>query len=116
MSIIGEFRVGQTIEVALDAISGDPGSVTGPTAWLASAEHRSGGLIIPETAERHALDVAPRAAAGDIPAGWTLTLAAAVSATLLPGLYGIDMKLPVAGGIGITDTTAFVRLTRSAAS
>ena len=50
--------------------------------------------------------VSPRAAAGDIPAGWTLTIPASVSATLSPGAYLADARLEVAGGIVVTESVA----------
>lgn len=115
MSIIGDFRVGETLSLALDALSGDPGEVSAIAAWIAPAEQRGGVASVREDAVRTALDVTTRAASGDVPAGWTLTLSAAASAALLPGLYGIDARLTVGGGVDITDASAFVRLTRSAA-
>ena len=47
-------------------------------------------------------------------AGWTIALPGAQSAQLEPGLYGIDARLTVAGGIVITEQTAFISLTRAA--
>jgi hypothetical protein len=114
MSIIGEFRCGEDILVALDAVSGDPDTVDAITAKLAPAETRGGAAVISEGAVRHAMTVTARPAAGDIPAGWTLLLPAATSATLAPGLYGIDARLVIGSGVDITDNTAFVRLTRPA--
>lgn len=114
MSIIGEFRVGEDILVALDAVSGDADSVDLVTAKLAAAEMRNGVPMISEGATRHDMTVNARAAAGDILAGWTLLLAAADSAALVPGLYGIDARFEIGSGVDITDTTAFVRLTRPA--
>lgn len=116
MSIIGTFRVGEDILVALDALSGDPGTVSAPAAWLASTVQRGGGFAVPEDAAHVALAVTARAAAGDIPAGWNLLLAAASSAALVPGVYGIDLKMTDGATVNITDATAFVRLTRSAVS
>lgn len=114
MAIIGEFRVGEDILVALDAVSGDPGTVDVITARLAPAEMRGGVPVISEGTVRHVMTASARAASGDIPAGWTLLLPAATSATLAPGLYGIDARLEAGSGVDITDTTAFVRLTRPA--
>lgn len=114
MSIIGEFRVGEDILVALDAVSGDPDSVDLVTAKLAAAEIRGGATIIREGAEAHDMTVTPRTASGDIAAGWTLLLPAETTAQLAPGLYGIDARLEIGGGVDITDRTAFIRLTRAA--
>ena len=62
-----------------------------------------------------ALVVAAREASEEIPAGWNLTLPAASSEALEPGVYGIDARLTGAGGsVDVTDVTALVRLTRAA--
>lgn len=116
MTIIADFRIGETASIELDAVAGDPLTVTAPEAYLAPADMRGSVAVIREGAARTTLTITPRAASGTIPAGWTVTLSASASAALTPGVYGIDAKLPVGGGIEITDTTAFVQLTRSAAA
>lgn len=63
MSIIGEFRVGETISLALDALAGDPQAVSGPEAFLAPAEVRGGVTVVREGAAR-----VPAAAGADRPA------------------------------------------------
>lgn len=114
MSIIGEFRVGEDILVALDAVSGDPATVDAITAKLAAADIRGGAATIREGVEAHEMAVTPRTASGDIAAGWNLLLPAVTTAQLAPGLYGIDARLEVGSGVDITDRTAFIRLTRAA--
>ncbi|MDE2434723.1 MAG: hypothetical protein KGM49_00550 [Sphingomonadales bacterium] len=116
MTIIADFRIGETASIELDAVAGDPSTVVAPEAYLAPADMRGGTATIREGAARTALTITPRAASGTVPAGWTVTLTATASATLSPGVYGIDVKLPVGGTIEITETTAFVQLTRSAAA
>lgn len=113
-SIIGEFRIGETIVVALDAVSGDPDDVSAITAAMRLVDTSGEAPAFVAAAEAIALTPAPRAAAGDIPAGWTLTLAAAASAELSPGTYGLDARLSIAGGVDITDETALLVLTEAA--
>jgi hypothetical protein len=67
--------------------------------------------LLDDDAAAIVLAAAPQADAG---AGWTISLADAQSAPLAPGLYGIDARLTVAGGIVITEQTAFISLTRAA--
>jgi hypothetical protein len=43
---------------------------------------------------------------GEIPAGWTLTIPAATSASLVTGAYLADARLEVAGGVVMTETVA----------
>lgn len=114
MSIIGTFRVGEDIAVALDIASG-----TAPEGLTVSAAMKRGrmpgGVFEPASnATAITCSVSPRAASGEIPAGWDLTVSAAVTADLQPGVYGIDAQFTGDGGaIDITDTTAVIRLTRS---
>lgn len=109
---IGTFRIGETIAVALDIVSG-----TVPDGLTVTAVMRRGhlfGTFEPMVAAVPvALLVTPRAAAGDIPAGWNLTLDAEASADLLPGAYGIDARLVDGETVEITDMTAVIRLTRA---
>ena len=53
-----------------------------------------------------AFSISPRAAVGDIPPGWTLSIDAAISAALMPGNYLADARLDVGGGVIITETVA----------
>jgi hypothetical protein len=113
--IIGEFRVGEDILIALDAVSGDAASVTEVTARMAAASaNRNGDAEISASATRIPMAVTFRPATADNSAGWTLLLAAASSASLEPGIYGIDARLVVGTGVIITDTTAFIRVSRCA--
>ena len=109
--ILGEFRVGEDIAIALDAIAGDTAAVTAMTARMKPALVADNRLVLDDAAAAVALTVAPQAAPG---AGWTIALTAAQSATLKPGVYGIDARLTVAGGVVITEQTAFISLTRAA--
>lgn len=112
--LLGTFRVGEDITIALDAVSGDPATVSSITAMMRRVKTMSGPEFDAE-ASPVTVTVTPRVAAGDIPAGWNLTVPASVSAGLDAGTYGIDAKLTGAGGsVDITDSTAFVSLTAAA--
>ncbi len=99
------FERGETIGLALDAVEGDPGLVTSLTARL-KAVAAGRAEVAPGTPVAASFAVAARAAAGDVPAGWTLTIDAAASAALAPGLYKADARIETAGGVVITDKVA----------
>jgi hypothetical protein len=99
------FQRGETLTLALDAVSGDPASVTAISAQLKAVP--SGRTSVPAGAPVAAtFAIVTRAAAGDIPAGWSLTLSAATCATLTPGAYLVDARLEVGSGVIITDSAA----------
>jgi hypothetical protein len=99
------FQRGETIALALDAVSGDPASVNSVTAKLKAVP--PGRTTVPEGAPVAAsFTVAPRAAQGDVPGGWTLTIPAGVSATLGVGSYLADAKIEVGTGTIVTDSVA----------
>ena len=108
---LGEFRIGEDIAIALDAISGDVAAVTAIGVAMKPALVGDNRLMLDDAAAAIPLSAAPQAVAG---AGWTIALAGAQTALLEPGLYGIDARLIVAGGVVITEQTAFVSLTRAA--
>ncbi|MEO5586461.1 MAG: hypothetical protein ABIQ81_02080 [Novosphingobium sp.] len=107
--IIGEFRVGEDLAVALDAATGDTAQVTALTAWMKPARVAGNRLVLDDEDAGTALAVASRG-----PDGWTLSLAGATTAALDAGLYGIDARLTFAGAIEITEQTAFVALSKAA--
>lgn len=86
------FRRGETIRLALDAMSGDVSSVT---AVMAKLRRRRSAALALTGAEPVAASftVTARAAAGDVPAGWDLTIAPSVTDTLEAGLYAADARL-----------------------
>lgn len=95
------FRRGETITVSLDAVGGDPTLVSEVVALLKLTPPRGQTWDDAPTAATFA--VASRAASGDVPAGWLLTIAANVSAGLEPGNYMTDAKLTVSGGVIVTE-------------
>jgi hypothetical protein len=99
------YQRGETVSLALDALSGNPASVTAISAQLKPVA--PGRLSVAADAPVAAsFMISPRAAVDDIPAGWTLTIPASVSATLAAGFYAADARLEVAGGVIITDQVA----------
>ena len=105
------YQRGETISLALDAITGDPAQVTAVSAAMKAVP--PGRSEAPASAPIAAsFAVTARPASGDDPAGWTLTIPAIVSASLLPGAYVADARLEVAGGVIVTDSVA-IRLRQS---
>ncbi len=100
-----QFARGETIGLALDALEGDPALVTGVAARLKPVGP-GGSAVAAGAPVAASFAVTARAAAGDEPAGWTLTIDAAASAGLTPGLYRADARLEVAGGVVITDAVS----------
>jgi hypothetical protein len=93
------FQRGETVSLALDAVQGDPLTVTSVTAAL---KPLSAGrtMVDPGAAVAATFVVANR------PGGWTLTISAAASAALAAGTYLADAKLVVAGQVTITEPVA----------
>lgn len=110
IGLIGEFRVGEDIALELEVASGDLGLVTAITAAMKPAKITANRPVLDDTAASVALAVSPEIN------GWTLSLPSTGSASLSPGLYGIDARLEVAGGIEITEQTAFIALSEGALS
>jgi hypothetical protein len=105
------FQRGETISLALDAVSGNPLDVSAISAQLKAVP--PGRMNVPEGAPVAATFViAARPAVGDIPPGWILTLPAAVSASLPVASYLADARLEVTGGVIVTESVA-IRLRQS---
>ena len=99
------FQRGETISLALDAVTGDPLSVTAISAAMKMvAPGRTS--VSAGTPVAAAFVISPRAAQGDIPPGWNLTVDEASSAALAVGNYLADAKLSVGGGVIITESVA----------
>lgn len=107
--IIGEFRIGEDISVALDAISGDTATVTGISARMKPAKVSGNRFVLDDAAAGTAMTVTFQGAAG-----WLVSLANTVTANLPAGIYGIDAKLSFAGSIEMTEQTGFIALTKAA--
>ncbi len=99
------YQRGETISLALDAVRGDPATVTSVTAQMkALATGRNS--VDPLTPVAASFAVTGRIASGDIPAGWTLTIDAATSSGLSSGNYLTDARLSIGGGVVITECVA----------
>lgn len=99
------FQRGETVAIALDAVQGDPLTVSAISAAMKPvAAGRS--LVDPAAAVAANFVVTNRVAAGGTPAGWNLTVSAAVSAGLAAGNYLADAKMTVAGAVTITEPVA----------
>lgn len=109
--IIGEFRIGEDLAVALDATAGNAVLASAISAAIKPAIVAANRLVLDDAASGLALSVAPQSPAS---AGWTLSLPASQTLLLPPGTYGIDARLTVGSGTEITDQTAFVRLSKAA--
>jgi hypothetical protein len=105
------FQRGETISLALDAVTGDPLTVTAIGAAMKIVP--PGRTGVPDGATVAAtFSISPRAAAGEIPPGWTLTIDAATSVTLTAGNYLADARIEVAGGVIVTEPVP-IRLKQS---
>jgi hypothetical protein len=105
------YQRGETISLALDAVSGDPAQITAISAAMkpVSPGRSEASANAPFVAS---FSVSSRPALGEEPAGWTLTIPALVSAGLSPGAYVADARLEVAGGVIVTESVA-IRLRQS---
>jgi hypothetical protein len=96
------FQRGETVSLALEAVSGDPLMVSAVTAAMKPlAPGRA--TPDPEAAVAATFSVTFVAAGGGDPARWLLTLSAVESAALAAGSYAADARLVIGGGVAITD-------------
>jgi hypothetical protein len=99
------FQRGETVSLALDALVGDPLTVSAISARVkAVAPGRTGVSAVDPVAA--VFNIVPRTATTGIAAGWTLTIPAAVSATLPAGSYLADARIEIGGGVVITESVA----------
>jgi len=91
-----EFQRGETIGLALDLVKGEAEQVGDISAALKRVA-AGGSAVAPGTAPAESFAIAP--AEG----GWTMTIDAAQSAALTPGLYRADARIAVGGGIVVTE-------------
>lgn len=99
------FQRGETISLALDAVTGDPLLVTAISAAMkAVAPGRTGVSASAPVAA--VFDIIARSASGGMAPGWTLTVGAEQSALLPAGPYLADARLEIGGGVIITESIA----------
>lgn len=107
--IIGSFRIGEDVSVALDALTGDPATVTVITAQMKPAKVTANRIVLDDSATAIAMQVIPQGTAG-----WIVTLGHGSTAGLAAGIYGIDAKLTIGSAIEMTEQTGFIALTQAA--
>ena len=108
--IIGEFRLGEDVAIALDATSGDSAYVTGLTAAMKPALIVGNRVVLDDAAAGIAMTVFPQSPAS---AGWIVSLGHAATSGMSAGVYGIDAKLTLSTSVEITEQSAFIRLSRA---
>jgi len=106
---IGNFRIGEDIAVALDAIEGDTGLVTAIIARMKPAIVLQNRQVLDDAAAGIAMTVTSQG-----PAGWVISLPAAATAGLTAGIYGIDARLTLSGAVEMTDQSGFIALSQAA--
>ncbi len=111
--IIGEFRIGEDIAVALDATEGDTAEVTAISAMMKPALATANRLVLDDAAIPIALSVAAQSPAS---AGWILNLDSAQSGLLAPGVFGIDARIEIGSVIEMTDQSAFISVSKATVS
>jgi len=107
--IIGSFRIGEDVSVALDALTGDPATVTAISARMKPAKVTANRIVLDDSAAAIAMQVAAQGSAG-----WIATLSHTATAGLTPGIYGIDARLTIGGAVEMTEQTGFIALTLAA--
>ena len=108
--IIGEFRLGEDIAIALDATAGSTASVSSLSAVMKPAIVTANRFVLDVAASGTAMTVTPQSPSS---AGWIIALPHTATASLAAGVYGIDARLDISGSIEMTDQTAFIRLSRA---
>lgn len=107
--IIGSFRIGEDVAVALDAITGTTASVTAISAKMKPAKVTANRIVLDDTASAITMQVTPQGTEG-----WIVSLGHAATAALPAGVYGIDARLTISGGVEMTEQTGFIALTQAA--
>lgn len=107
--IIGSFRIGEDVSVALDALTGDPATVTAISAKMKPAKVTSNRIVLDDSAT--AMDMQVTALGAE---GWIVSLSHTATAGLTAGVYGIDARLTISGAVEMTEQTGFIALTQAA--
>ncbi len=106
---IGAFRIGEDIAIALDAVTGDPATVTAISAQMKPAKVVANRLVLDDAASGIAMTVTATGTTG-----WLIALSAATTATLPAGVYGIDARLTLPGAVEMTEQSGFIALSQAA--
>ena len=107
--IIGSFRIGEDVSVALDALTGDPATITAISARMKPAKVTANRLVLDDSASAITMQVAAQGAEG-----WVVALSHTATAGLAPGIYGIDARLTIGGAVEMTEQTGFIAMTQAA--
>lgn len=108
--MLDTFRIGEDMVLVLEATRGDVADVAELTAQIALAYRENGPLKGPASA----MTVEDRAAEGSVRAGWFVSLTAAQTEDMTPGIYAIDaMAVLEDTGVEMTAQTTYVQLVRS---
>ena len=108
--IIGEFRIGEDIAVALDATAANATDASSLSAMMKPAQLIANRLVVDDLASGIAMATSPQQPAAN---GWLISLPHSQSAGLSPGIYGIDARLVIGGSVAMTEQTAFIRLSKA---
>jgi hypothetical protein len=107
--IIGSFRIGEDVSVALDALTGDPATVTAISAAMKPAKVTANRIVLDDSATAISMQVTAQGVEG-----WLATLSHTVTTGLAPGIYGIDARLTIGGAVEMTEQTGFIAMTQAA--
>ena len=107
--IIGCFRIGEDVSVALDALTGDPATVTAISARMKPAKVTANRIVLDDTATAMNMQVTAQGTEG-----WIVSLSHVATAGLAVGIYGIDARLTISGAVEMTEQTGFIALTQAA--
>jgi len=110
VSIIGTFTAGENIALAIDIASGTAPAGLEVSASLIRGRVFGDAFLPSRGATPIALAVTPRAASGEIPAGWNVTLEAADSADLAAGIYAAFGRYQDGNSVTIDDVPAVIRV------
>lgn len=104
--IIGQWQQGETIQLGVEATTGDPTAMSSVTA---QAKRAANGAVPPaSTAAAFTFTVTPRVAGGGVGAGFDLVATPNVD----PGTYAVGLKGVIGGATQVMDPL-MIRITPS---
>ncbi|MEY4159698.1 MAG: hypothetical protein RLZZ136_319 [Pseudomonadota bacterium] len=108
--LIGDFRIGEDIAIALDATLANATEVSSLSAVMKPAQLIANRFVVDDAASGITMAVAAQQPAAN---GWLISLSHSQSASLIPGIYGVDARLMIGGSVAMTEQTAFIRLSKA---
>lgn len=115
MNVLGQYRIGASFSAGIDLVDGDIADVQSVTAMMRRIKTNPDGTW--SFAVNHVpvvLGVAERLAAGSVPNGWNVSLSAADTENLTPGLYALDARFALSGSVVVTEESVFIKMTKGA--